>query len=474
MRLAWFTPLSPARSGLAAHGAGRLAQLAADFEVDAYVDEADPAVLAARLPPRVAVRPAHEFPWRHARDAYDLTVYDLADAAGHDYAWGYAIRHPGLAVLHDTVLHHARAGQLLRRGRLDDYRAELRFDRPDREPDICAIAGAGVPHVLAEWPLLGALVAASRLAVVADARAAADLRRRYPGARIDAVRFGAADPLAAAASPSDAATPAGAMPNTRAKMRAADASPSDAATAAGARGAPAGDPLMFAVCPPTAAVRRLDLILDAFAALPPAPPTRLHVLGPVADPGAARARIDALGLARRVRLTAGADPDAALRETDVCICLAWPPAGETTPLWVRCLAAGKPTIVGPSLCAENVPLLDPRTWRHRDGGPEAGVAVAVDPLEETDTLALAMRRLAADPARRAALGRRARRYWEQAHRDAAMARDYRRVIRTAAATPAPRPDGLPAHLRADGLAHARGIAGRMDVTVDFLDPTAAS
>ena len=452
MRLAWFTPLSPARSGLAVHTAGLLPLLAADFEVDVYVDEADPAVLAARIGPAVTVRPAHDFVWRHARRPCDLAVYDLAAAAGHDYAWSYAVRYAGLAVLHDTVLHHARAAHLLPRLRLDDYRAELRLDRPDRKPDVCEIAGAAIPHVLAEWPLLGPILFSARLAAVCDADAAADLRRRYPDARIDALPFGAPDPLSGADAP-----PAG-----------------SAAPPADSRGAPAADPLVFAVCPPTATVRRLDLILDAFAALPAAPPARLVVPGPVAGADAARRRIDALGVTGRVSLEPGVDPDAAIDAADVCICLAWPPAGETTPLWLRCLAAGKPTIVGARPCPEEAPLLDPRTWRHRHGGPEAGVAVAVDPLDETDTLALAMRRLAADPARRAALGRRGRRYWEREHRAAGMADGYRRVIRAAATSPAPDPGSLPAHLRADGLAHARDIAGSMGVTVDVLGAAAAS
>ena len=348
------------------------------------------------------------------------------------------------------MLHHARAAHLLRRQRRDDYRAELRLDRPDRGPDVCEIAGAAIPHVLAEWPLLGPIVASARLAAVCDADAAADLRRRYAGARIEALPFGAADPLAGAA-----ASPAGA-----------------GAPAAGARGAPAGDPLVFAVCPPTAAVRRLDPILDAFAALPAAPTARLHLLGPVAAAGAPRGRLDALRVAGRTTLEPGVDPDAALRAADVCICLAWPPAGETTPLWLRCLAAGKPTIVGARPRPEEAPLLDPRTWRHRHGGPEEGVAVAVDPLDETATLALAMRRLAADPARRAALGRRGRRYWERKHRAAAMADGYRRVIRAAGAAPAPDPDGpaaspagrrsgaCPRHRRAHGSDGRRPRRGR--------------
>ena len=438
MRLAWFTPLSPARSGLAVHTADVLSRLGPGFEVDVFVDRADPATLAPRARP-AGVHAAHDFPWRHARRPYDLPVYDLADAAGHDYAWGYVVRYPGLAVLHDAVLHHARGTQLLRRVRVDDYRAELRFDRPDRAPDVCEIARAGIPEILAAWPLLRPILATARRSAVLDAEAAADVQRRYPDARIESLRYGTTAPRAAGP------------------------------------GRTGGGPVVFGVCAPTAAVRRLDLILDAFAALPPTTPARLHFLGPVADHGDARARLDALELAERVTLAPpGDDPDAALAATDVCLCLAWPPAGETTPLWLRCLAAGKPTIVRADARLADVPLVDPCTWRPLHGAAEDGAAVGVDVLEEASTLALALRGLAGDAERRAALGRGARRYAETRHPETAMMEDYRRVIRTAALAPARHPDGLPAHLRADGLEHARAIAASMGTAVDILDEAAGA
>ena len=436
MRIAWFTPLSPARSGLAVHTADVLSALRTDFHIDVFVDDGDDAALAGRARP-AEVCPAHDFIWRHARRPYDVTVYDVANTASHTYMWGYAVRYPGLSILHDVVLHHSRAAHLLRRNRLDDYRAELRFDGAGNAADVCELARAAIPHLLAEWPLLGPIVAASRRSAVCDAGAADVLRRRYPDARIDILRFGATDLL----------------PETRRPA--------------------APEPLVFGVCAPTAAIRRLDTILDAFARLPPAPATRLRVLHPVVEPEAATSRIDALGLADRVTATPAADPDAAVAASDVCICLSWPPAGETTPLWIRCLAAGKPTIVSARSGPVDAPLVDPRTWRHRNGAPEEGVAVAVDPTAEADTLTLAMRRLAADVELRAALGVRARRYWEQQHGGAAMAEDYRCAIRTAAVTPRPDPDSLPTHLRADGLEHARAISARLGATVDFLDAATA-
>ena len=290
----------------------------------------------------------------------------------------------------------------------------------------------------------------------------------YPRARIDTLRFGSADPRPTPAADEAGRRGAALVPAGRARPASAadEARPGNAETPPAGGG---GGPVVFAACPATAAVRRLDLVLDAFAAMPEATPARLRVLGPLADPAGARARIDALPTGDRVTLEPDADPDAALRTADVCICLGWPPAGETTPLWMRCLAAGRPTIVGPRPRPADAPLLDPRTWRHRHGGAEDGVAVALDPLDEADALALAMRRLAADPARRAALGRQGRRYWKRTAGMAAMAEDYRRVIRAAAALPAPDPDGLPAHLRADGLEHARELAASLGVTVDILD-----
>ena len=97
----------------------------------------------------------------------------------------------------------------------------------------------------------------------------------------------------------------------------------------------------------------------------------------------ARARIDALQLADRVALEAPfSDPDAALAATDICLCLGWGPAGETTPLWLRCLAAGKPDHRAGS----------PRTSRRAAGRPpyvthsakrrQRGRSGRVDVLEE--------------------------------------------------------------------------------------------
>src|SRR5579864_7335284 len=96
MRLAWFSPLPPVRSGVAAYSAELLPHLEAGYDIDRF-DEPH----------------AHEFVWRQRRRPYDLAVYQLGNAPCHDYMWAYLAAYPGLVVLHDARLHQARARHLL-------------------------------------------------------------------------------------------------------------------------------------------------------------------------------------------------------------------------------------------------------------------------------------------------------------------------------------------------------------------------
>src|SRR6266567_2951745 len=123
MRLAWFSPLPPARSGIAAYSDELLPLLDAGHQIDRFPE--------AR---------AHDFLWMARRTPYDLVVYQLGNAPCHDYMWAYLARYSGLVVLHDARLHQARARALLVAGRADDYRAEFAYDHPDARPDVAEYA----------------------------------------------------------------------------------------------------------------------------------------------------------------------------------------------------------------------------------------------------------------------------------------------------------------------------------------------
>ena len=100
-RLAWFSPMPPSRTGVAAYSAEVVEALRGQhLTIDVYPEDK-----------------AHDFLWKHLKQPYDLTVYQLGNSAHHDYMWPYLFRYPGLVVLHDARLHHARGAALLRRGR---------------------------------------------------------------------------------------------------------------------------------------------------------------------------------------------------------------------------------------------------------------------------------------------------------------------------------------------------------------------
>src|SRR6185369_11264536 len=119
MRLACFTPLEPVRSGISAYAAELLPALAARHEVDVYVEDAVWRQYQSPPAPERAfgarVCRAHDFVPRQVLAPYDLILYQLGNATCHEYMWPYVMRYPGLVILHDGELHHARAKALLRR-----------------------------------------------------------------------------------------------------------------------------------------------------------------------------------------------------------------------------------------------------------------------------------------------------------------------------------------------------------------------
>src|SRR5437588_4183303 len=178
MSIAWFSPLPPTRSGVATYSAELLPALAAGYVIETFPEGN-----------------AYDFVWKHRRDPYDLVVYQLGNAPCHDYMWAYLAAYPGLVVLHDARLHHARARCLLSAERADDYRREFWYDHPDAPNGFVeyAVAGLGGP-IYYFWSMLRVVMRTARLVAVHNDRVAAELRESFPGTPIETIRLGKATP----------------------------------------------------------------------------------------------------------------------------------------------------------------------------------------------------------------------------------------------------------------------------------------
>lgn len=410
--------MPPARSGVAAYSADIVAALRSSHLVQVFVDE--PIALAARragIDPGV-IRSAHDFVWLHHQTPYDLTVYQLGNSSAHDFAWAYLFKYPGLAVLHDVHLHHARAASLMRQKRADDYRAEFRECHPDASPDVAELAVRGFDsHRYYEWPMTRRVVERSRLVAVHSPLAAASLRDTYPRATVERIRLGHGELL---------------PPDVRRLMR-------DRVRQRLGIGAEAVVFGLFGGLTPEKRIPQVLAALETTRAY--APGVHLMLVGARASNYDVDRDVRERGLSDAVTITGYIDDDeftSHLAAIDVSLNLRWPSAREVSGPWIRALAAGSATVTMDLWHTADVPGLDPRSWTIAHASPTRRapdpVTVKIDVLDEDHSLRLAMRRLATDGELRDRLGAAGQAFWQAEHSHEGMRADYERVIALALAS----------------------------------------
>ena len=454
MRLAWFTPLPPIRSGIASYNTELLARLRGAYEIDVFVEDPDVASEATlpvlrRVPGSLDILNAHDFLWRHLQHPYDLIVYQLGNAVCHDYMWAYMTRFPGLVVLHDAQLHHARARSLLTLERPDDYRAEFSFSHAGVPAPIVELGISGhLGRLNYLWPMLGIMFATARGVAVHNSRVATDLQEEFPGRPIFPITLGVPD--------SDPGDP----DQARAQIRWQHQIPDEA--------------VVFVMLGGVTPEKRVPVLLNAVArAASEGLEVYALLVGETVAHYDARADAKTLGIDNRVRIAGYVDDKNVRRylaAADVCVCLRWPTGRETSASWIQCLSAGCASVVTDLAHTVDIPALDPRSWTPLRGSASGDpVCVSIDILDEDHSLHLAVSRLADDLALRSRLGRRAREHWRAHHSMDRMVEDYLRLLTTAAALPdPPMSPELPYHLRTDGTELARALLVEAGVSVDFL------
>ncbi len=387
MRLAFLSPLPPAPTGIADYSAEVLALLAPRHSIDLFHAQED--VDPARLPASCPIHRADTFLERHSARPYDVAVYQLGNGGDHDFLYPLLERVPGLLVLHDLVLHHARARTFLaspaarayaqapwsddlRRDAERDltaYEAEVARSHPSQARRIVETQLGTVGDLLPfAYPLFGAPVAASRVTGVHNAFMAEAVAEEVTGARVALL------PMPAVATPVDAA----------------------ACRALRERWGFTDEHLVVGAFGLLTREKRIETLARAVArAAIGQPGLRLLLVGPVPDPAALARTLKELGIAERTVVTGRVpfgDLPAHLEAADVVVQLRYPTARETSAALLRALAQGRPTVIS--------------DLEHLADIPEDAV-VRADVADEEGAVTRALLRLAARPEARLRLGRRA-------------------------------------------------------------------
>ena len=375
LRLAWLTPFGP-RSDIGAFSRNLLAA--------ARREQAERVAVMPVIPPedsgtfvegpRLSLDDGFD---PEVLDAFDHAVFNVGnDAVSLGRIHRLALARPGVVILHDVVLHPALAAEAFEGADGAAAYAALVAEQHGI-PGLATLAASGVlarpprpaflpwesGHVTA-LPLVGPFVAGAAAVVVHSAFAAARIR---PLTRAPLLTLGL--PFDQKPSLSDAEL---------------------AAWAAATRGAER--PLVVAFGG-IARGKCLDLLVRALALAPPT--LRLLIAGRPAEPGLPedlRALAAQLGLGARVAVETAVSVgrlQQIKREADILVNLRHPNTEGASGSLFEMLDAGKPVILHPSGCYAEVP---------------EGAALRVGSLSDPAELAAALAALAADPARRIALG----------------------------------------------------------------------
>jgi glycosyltransferase involved in cell wall biosynthesis len=314
MRVAMLTPLPPVKSGIAHYASMLLPALASRCELTAVT--ATPSTFPGV--PTITVED-----WRP--EAFDATIYQLGNNPFHEFIYRQAIVHPGVAVLHEVVMHHLIVEITLARGDADGYVAAMAASHGAAGAAWARGRAAGWHHELANFLMPASIDVAnrSRAVIVHNRYAASRLRELGVTSPVHVVPHPFAEP--------------GALGTTEER---------DATRAT--LGLPASA-IVAGVFGFLTSAKRLDVIFDAFARARSAEPRlRLLLVGEPAP------NVDLDTLAARAGVTDGwsttgyvadHDFDRYLASVDRVINLRYPSAGETSGALIRVFAIGKPVAV---------------------------------------------------------------------------------------------------------------------------------
>lgn len=385
MRIAYFSPLPPQRSGISDYSAELLPYLARGAEIELIVEDGfqPDAALASAFP----VRSLTEFERRWLR--YDVCLYQVGNSFLHAFVYKTLASYPGITVLHEVFLHHGIADSTAWRGDFAGYMREMGYSYGIEGVHIAQAVRRGErEYPLFALPLNERVLDLSLGVIVHSAYARDHVLARRPYLSVAHIPYGVTLPPP--------------MPDARARL----GLPQDALIVGS-----------FGLVTPE---KQIGLALRAFARLRACRPEALYLivgevlishppLGPL---------IAELGLQESVRFT-GRVPDLAtfaayIAAADMAINLRYPTVGETSASLLQVMAAGVPAIVTDA------------GWYHEL--PE-GTCLKLPPDADEAALAEALQTLADDAERRQQIGAAARAYIAQTHRWEDAANAYLAFIR---------------------------------------------
>lgn len=168
MRLAWFGPLPPVRSGIAHYATLLIPQLSEGHDVRLFSDQSE------REPGGFAFEPSI----RLDESEFDAVFVQIGNNPFHESQYRWALEHPAVVVIHDLVLHHLLVECTLARGDAQEYTEALGTDHGQEGRAWSAARAAGVHGEIGNFlfPAFSSIARGARHVIVHNGWAAERIR----------------------------------------------------------------------------------------------------------------------------------------------------------------------------------------------------------------------------------------------------------------------------------------------------------
>ncbi len=325
MRIAYFTPLPPSKSGIADYNAELLPRLANGAEISVFVEH-EKEFRENQNRQDYAVFDAAHFDEIHRQAPFDLCLYHLGNNPWHEFIYERALKTPGVIVLHEHCLHHLISWKTLGREDRDGYWDEMFYAYGRNGARVAEMRSYGA--VSSEYqqflmPLNHRLVNRSLGIIVHNAYAASQLEEPPSDIPVRIIRHHLS-PKALELDEFD-----------REDCRRSLGIPEDA--------------FVIASHGFVTESKRIPVVLRAFRRLLDMLPNAFYVIvGEDHWRWSVAPLIEEMDLGDRVRITGYVterDFFRYLKAVDCVVNLRYPTAGETSGTLIRSLGAGKPVIV---------------------------------------------------------------------------------------------------------------------------------
>ena len=391
LRIAYFSPLPPARSGIATYSADLLPHLATHADLILFTDNA--AQVDPVLQQQFIIREIDSFAGLWKEDV-DICLYQMGNnILYHEKIYTTLLRFPGVVMLHDLNLHSFLGELYLTRGLFAAYMREMGYGYGSSGIELARQAHyENRPIDIQQYPLFERAVQTSLGVAVHSRYAYENVNGRCPQTSIAHIPHLQADLLSQYPSPHAAKAELGLTQDT----------------------------ILLSSFGYIAPSKRIEVALRAFAKLSPQYPQAVYALvGAMIEGYTLRSLITELNLENKVKIIGYADESTFqtyIAATDIGINLRYPSLGETSGTLLRLMGMAKPLLV--SNVDTFVELPD-----------DACIKIDVN-AQEQQQIEAALQTLITDETARRQMGLHAHAYIQQECDPTTIAEKYMHFIRT--------------------------------------------